>query len=219
MEKIKVLVADDHPTFREGLIRVMSGHDDIDVVGEAANGEEAVNLAIQLRPDVVIMDVAMPKLNGIEATKSIREACPDIAVLILSAYGYDPYVLGALESGASGYMLKESRALELVRAVRSLHDGETVLAPAVAQKVFSRLSSDKTKLRQTSQALHQREMELLKLVAQGMSNKEIASSLSISVRTVQAHLVNIFNKMGVSTGTEAVIRAIKEGWVTIEDLP
>jgi DNA-binding NarL/FixJ family response regulator len=116
-------------------------------------------------------------------------------------------------------MLKEARALELVRAVRSLHDGETVLAPAVAQKVFSRLSSAKDKIRQTTQALHQRELELLKLVAQGMSNKEIATELSISVRTVQAHLVNIFNKLGVSTRTEAVIRAIKEGWVTIEDLP
>lgn len=219
MEKIRVLVADDHPTFREGLIRVMAEQDDIEVVGEAANGEEAINLATQLHPNVVIMDVSMPKLNGIEATRSIKEASSGIAVLILSAYGYEPYVVGALEAGASGYMLKEARALELVRAVRSLHDGETVLAPAIAKKVFSRLSNSKDKPKQTSAALHQRELELLKLVAQGMSNKEIASSLSISVRTVQAHLVNIFNKMGVSTRTEAVIRAIKEGWVTVEDLP
>jgi len=219
MERIKVLIVDDHPAFREGLVRAMAEQDDMEVVGQAADGEEAIRLATQLRPDVAIMDVAMPKLNGIEATKSIRQACPSTAVLIVSAYGYEPYVLGALEAGASGYMLKDARVQELVRAVRSLHAGETVLSPAAARKVFSRLSPAADRLGETSQTLHERELEALKLVAQGKSNKEIAGALSISVRTVQAHLVNIFNKLGVNSRTEAVIRAIKEGWVTIDDLP
>jgi NarL family two-component system response regulator LiaR len=219
MEKIRVLIADDHPTFREGLIRVMAEHDDMEVVGQAGDGEEAVKLASQLSPDVVVLDVAMPKLNGIEATKLIKAECPDTAILVVSAYGHEPYVLGAIEAGASGYLLKDARVWELVNAVRSLHAGETVLDPTAARKVFSRLAHTTGKNRETSQDLHQRELEVLKLATKGMSNKEIAGALSISVRTVQAHLVNIFNKLEVGSRTEAVVRALKRGWFTLDDLP
>ena len=218
MEKIRVLVADDHPAFREGLVRVMVEQGDIEVIAQAGDGEEAVKLAEQLCPDVALLDVAMPKLNGIEATKSIKAACPNTAVLIVSAYGYGPYVLGAIEAGASGYLLKDARLRELVSAVRSLHAGEKVLDPAVARKVLDRLSYATGKSREASPDLHQRELEVLKLTAKGLSNKEIASALSISVRTVQAHLVNIFTKLGVKSRTEAVVHALREGWFTIDDL-
>jgi len=218
MEKIRVLVADDHPAFREGLVRVMAEQGDIEVIAQAGDGEEAVKLASQLRPDVAVLDVAMPKLNGIEATKSIKAACPNTAVLIVSAYGYGPYVLGAIEAGASGYLLKDARLWELVSAVRSLHAGEKVLDPAVARKVIDRLPYAIGKSREAFPDLHQRELEVLKLTAKGLSNKEIASALSISVRTVQAHLVNIFTKLGVKSRTEAVVHALREGWFTIDDL-
>ena len=219
VDKIRVLIADDHPTFREGLVRVLAEQPDMEVVGQAGNGEDAVQLAGQLRPDVAVLDVAMPKLNGIEATRAIKEAYPDIAILIISAYSHDPYVLGAIEAGALGYLLKEARVWELVSAVRSVHAGETVLDPAAARKVFSRLSRVTRGSVSTSQNLHERELEVLKLATKGMSNKEIASALSISVRTVQAHLVNIFNKLQVNSRTEAVVRALKEGWFTLDDLP
>lgn len=218
MEKIRVLVADDHPAFREGLVQIMAEQGDIEVIAQAGDGEEAVKLASQLRPDVAVLDVAMPKLNGIEATKSIKAACPNTAVLIVSAYAYGPYVLGAIEAGASGYLLKDARLWELVSAVRSLHAGEKVLDPAVARKVLDRLPYATGKSREAFPHLHQRELEVLKLTAKGLSNKEIASALSISVRTVQAHLVNIFTKLGVKSRTEAVIHALREGWFTIDDL-
>jgi NarL family two-component system response regulator LiaR len=218
MDKIRVLVADDHPAFREGLVRVMAEQGDMEVIAQAGDGEEAVKLVGQLRPDVAVLDVAMPKLNGIEATKSIKAAWPNTAVLIVSAYGYGPYVLGAIEAGASGYLLKDARLWELVSAIRSLHAGEKVLDPAVARKVLDRLPHTTGKSRETFPDLHQRELEVLKLTAKGLSNKEIASALSISVRTVQAHLVNIFTKLGVKSRTEAVVHALREGWFTIDDL-
>ncbi len=216
--RIRVMIADDHPTFREGLVRVVAEQEDMDMVGQAENGEQAVEMAKQLGPDVAVLDVAMPKLNGIDATKAIKAAKPNTAVLIVSAYSHEPYILGAIESGASGYILKEARVWELVAAIRSVYAGETVLDPTVARKVFSRLSQVTSKSRNT-QNLHERELEVLKLATKGLSNKEIANALSISVRTVQAHLVNIFNKLEVNSRTEAVVRALKEGWFTLDDLP
>ncbi|MBM4463680.1 MAG: response regulator transcription factor [Chloroflexi bacterium] len=218
MGKIRVLVADDHPAFREGLVRVVAEQGDMEVIAQAGDGEEAVKLAGQLRPDIAVLDVAMPKLNGIEATQSIKTACPNTAVLIVSAYGYGPYVLGAVEAGASGYLLKDARLWELVSAIRSLHAGEKVLDPAVAHQVLDRLPYACGKSKETLPDLHQREMEVLKLTARGLSNKEIATALSISVRTVQAHLVNIFAKFGVKSRTEAVAHALREGWLVIDDL-
>ncbi|MCX5998868.1 MAG: response regulator transcription factor [Chloroflexi bacterium] len=218
MDRIRVLIADDHPTFREGLVRVLSEQEDMEVVAQAGDGEEAVKLAGQLMPDVVMLDINMPRMNGVEATRAIKAASPNTAVLVVSAYGTEPYVIGAIEAGASGYLLKDARVWELVAAVRSLHAGETVLDPTAAQKVFGRLAQAASKTRETSLDLHERELEVLKLAAKGMSNKEIATALSISVRTVQAHLVNIFTKLGVDSRTEAVVRALKEGWVTLDDV-
>jgi len=219
MDKIRILIADDHPTFREGLARILKEQSDMDVIAEADDGQEAVNLAIELHPDVAILDISMPNLDGVHATEAIKTACPDTAILILSAYRHDPYILGAIKAGASGYLLKETRVRELVNAIRSLHAGETVLDSNVAKKVFDKLGHSTGMDSKMPQELHEREMEVLRLVAKGMGNKEIAGELSISIRTVQAHLVNIFNKLNVSSRTEALVRALKEGWITTDELP
>jgi len=219
MEKIKVLIADDHPIFRDGLVSLLVQEPDIEVVAQASNGLEAVELARRELPDVAILDISMLYFNGLEATEKIKEACPATAVLVISAYSYDPYVLGAVEAGAAGYFLKSVRFRELVGAVRAVHAGETVLDPVATRKVLSRLASARGKGAELSQQLHQRELEVLKMAAKGMSNKEVAESLGISVRTCQTHLANIFAKLGVGSRTEAVLRALREGWLTLEDLP
>ena len=219
MEKIKVLIADDHPIFRDGLVSLLVQEPDIEVVAQACNGREAVEMARRDLPDVAILDISMPELNGLEATEKIKEASPATAVLVISAYSYDPYVLGAVEAGAAGYFLKSVRFRELVGAVRAVHAGETVLDPVATRKVLSRLASAKGRGAEPSQPLHQRELEVLKMAAKGMSNKEVARTLGISVRTCQTHLANIFTKLGVGSRTEAVLRALREGWLTLEDLP
>jgi NarL family two-component system response regulator LiaR len=219
MEKIKVLIADDHPIFRDGLVSLLVQEPDIEVVAQASNGLEAVEMARQELPDVAILDISMPELNGLEATEKIKEASPATAVLVISAYSYDPYVMGAVEAGAAGYFLKSVRFRELVGAVRAVHAGETVLDPVATRKVLSRLVSARGKGAELSQPLHQRELEVLKMAAKGMSNKEVAQTLGISVRTCQTHLANIFTKLGVGSRTEAVLHALREGWLTLEDLP
>jgi len=221
MEKIKVLLADDHPAFREGLSRLLSEQDDLLIVGEAVDGEEAVKLANELKPDVAVVDVAMPKLSGIEATKRIKEVCPDTAVLIVSAYDDQQYVINAIEAGASGYLLKSARVRELAAAIRAVHNDEMIFDSSAARKVFNSMtvSKDEPGTVEPSSPLNRRELEVLKLAAKGMSNKEIAQELTISTRTVQSHLVNIFTKLNINSRTEAVLRALREGWITLEDLP
>jgi len=221
MHKIRVLLADDHPSFREGLERLLREEEDIEVVGQSSDGLEAVNMSRDLRPDVVILDVSMPKLNGVEATKQIKEACPDTSVLILSAYDNNPYVLSAIEYGADGYLLKSARYQEVITAIRAVYSGGKVLDSTVASKVFSQLGGGKadTGAGKDPQQLHPRELEVLRVAARGLSNKEISHELSISVFTVQTHMVNILQKLDANSRTEAVLRALKEGWLTMDDLP
>jgi NarL family two-component system response regulator LiaR len=221
MGKIKILIADDHAVVREGTRQILEKESDLDVVAEAADGEEAVRLAGSSKPDVAIIDIAMPKVDGIEATRQLKTLYPDIAVLILSAYDDDQFVFGLLEAGAAGYLLKSVRGHELVNAVRQVHSGESVLHPAIARKVLNRFvpSPDKLAGQKPLDVLSDREMEVLKLAAKGQSNQDIADNLCLSLRTVQAHLGHIFNKLRVSSRTEAVVRALKEGWVTLEDIP
>jgi len=216
-----VLIADDHAVVREGTRQILEHEPDLEVVAEAADGEEAVRVAGSSRPDVAIIDIAMPRLDGIEATKQIKALYPAIAVLILTAYDDNQFVFSLLEAGAAGYLLKSVRGRELVDAVRAVYAGESVLHPAIARKVLNRfvLAPGKVARQEPEEVLSKREMDVLKLATRGLSNQDIANELCLSLRTVQAHLSHIFNKFGVSSRTEAVVRALKEGWVTLEDIP
>lgn len=215
--KLKVLIADDHPLLREALHRALDGKGDMEIVAEAGDGEEAVKLTSELKPDVVVMDIVMPKLNGIEATKKIKEVIPNTAVLILTAYNDEEYILGLLDAGAAGYLLKSARGSDLVEAVRAIQAGESVLHPNIIAKLLKRAMTGPVEGHQHSELLSERESEVLKLVALGMSNKEVAEKLSVSERTVKAHLTNIFNKLNVASRSEAIVRGLKLGLVNVED--
>jgi len=221
MDKIKVLLAEDHVVVREGTRQLLEHEPDMEVVGEADDGEEAIELTNKLQPDVVIMDIAMPKLNGIEATKQIKTLHPATAVLILTAYDNDQYIFALLEAGAAGYLLKNVRGRDLIEAVRAVYAGESVLYPTIAHRVISRLVSPVSSPVEAkmTEPLSEREMEVLKLAANGINNKDIAERLFLSPRTVQAHLGNIFNKLSVGSRTEAVLYGLRRGWLTLEDLP
>ncbi len=221
MDKIRVIIAEDHAVVREGTRQLLEREPDIQVVGEAANGAEAVGLIERLRPDVAMLDISMPVMGGIEATEKIKAIQPSTAVLILTAYDDDQYVFALLGAGAAGYLLKDVPAAEVVRAVRSVHAGEPVLHPAIARKVLARFATE-------AQAEHapadedalltDRERDILRLAACGMSNARIAGHLSVSMRTVQAHLTHIFDKLGVGSRTEAVIVGLRRGVLQLEDL-
>lgn len=219
MDKIRILLADDHVVLREGTRELLEREEDMEVVAEAGDGQEAVRLATSLRPDVAIMDISMPVLNGIEATKQLKAIHPATAVLVLTAYDDDQYIFALLEAGAAGYLLKDVHASELVRAIRAVHAGESVLHPAVARKVVNRFARPGRQRKEDGpfEQLTGRELEVLKLAGQGLGNREIAHELILSIRTVQAHLTNTFNKMGVGSRTEAVIKALREGLLTLDD--
>lgn len=220
MDKIRILLAEDHVVVREGTRELIQHEDDMEVVGEAGDGQEAVELAPRTRPDVIIMDVNMPRLNGIEATKQIKAAMPSTAILILTAYDNDQYVTALLEAGAAGYLLKNIKGRELIEAIRAVHAGESVLHPRIARKVLNRFAASgaRPEGEPAGSLLSERELEVLKLAAKGLSNRDIAEQLFLSIRTVQAHLGNIFNKLDVGSRTEAILVGLKKGWFSIEDL-
>lgn len=221
MDKMRIMLAEDHKVVREGTRRLLESQSDFEVVGEASDGVEAVELAKKLRPEIIIMDVSMPRLNGIEATKQIKALYPNIAILVLTGYDDDEYVFALLEAGAAGYLLKESSGEELIEAIRQVMTGEPVLHPKIMKKVLNRLRTpaEETSPLTPSEVLSDREMEVLRLAAKGMKNMEIAESLTLSVRTVQTHLRSIFNKLGVGSRSEAIVYGLKKGWLTLEELP
>ena len=216
-DKLTVLIADDHPLVREALHRALEGEEDIEVVAEVGDGEEAVKFASELKPNVAVMDIVMPKLNGIEATRKIKEIAPDTAILILTAYDDDEYVLGLLDAGAAGYLLKSARGRDLVGAIRAIRSGESVLHPKIIAKLLKRATIAPAGGHKASELLSERESEILKLVTSGMSNKEIAEKLFLSQRTIKAHLTNIFNKLNVASRSEAIVKGLQWGLVTLEN--
>jgi len=212
-----VVIADDHALLREALHRTLDGERDMEVVAEAGDGEEAVRLASELKPDVVVMDIVMPKLNGIEATRKIKETAASTAILILTAYDDEEYVLGLLDAGAAGYLLKSARGRDLVDAIRTIQSGESVLHPKIIAKLLKRAMAAPAGKGGGPELLSERESKVLELVALGMSNKEVSERLYVSQRTVKAHLTNIFNKLNVASRSEAIVKGLKCGLITLED--
>lgn len=215
---ITILIADDHPTYREGLRQLLCAETDFECVGVACNGVEAIEMTRQFQPDVALIDIIMPELNGIKATAHIKEACPNTAVLVLSAFDNMAYILPVVQAGASGYLLKNSSLDEIAGAIRLVHSGDTVLDSAAVDIVMANIRAGSTGKHNRSDDLGSREMEVLELAAKGMSNKDIAEHLALSERTVQTHLVSIFKKLSVSSRTQAVLYALRKGWLSLEDL-
>jgi DNA-binding NarL/FixJ family response regulator len=215
MKPIRILLADDHVMVREGTRRILERQEDLTVVGEAGDGVETVELARQTRPDVILMDISMPAMNGIDATRKVKEVCPRTAILVLTAYDDDQYVFAILEAGAAGYLLKNARSSELIDAVRRVWAGESVLHPSIAKKVLRRLAAP-TEQPDDSEGLTPRELEVLQLAGQGLSNREIAQRLVLSPRTVESHMANIFGKLDVGSRTEAVLVGLRRRWIHLE---
>ncbi|PMC40186.1 DNA-binding response regulator [Bacillus sp. UMB0899] len=214
MTNIKVLIADDHHVVRRGLLFFLKTQKDIEIIGEATNGKEAVKLAAELNPDVVLMDLSMPEMDGVMATKAIRETNATVKIIILTSYGDQDHVIPALRAGASGYQLKDIEPDDLVQTIRDVLQGQSKLHPKVTSHVMAHLSTPATIPSQTKiDELTKREKEVLNELAKGKSNKEIASALFITEKTVKTHISNILSKLQLSDRTQAAIYAVKNGYV------
>jgi two-component system, NarL family, response regulator LiaR len=215
---IRVLIVDDHEIVRKGIRALLATKRDIQVIGEARDGAEAVTQAQTLHPDVILMDLMMPKVNGIQATREITAGQTGARVLVLTSFAADEQVFPAIKAGALGYLLKDSGPQELVQAIRQVFRGESSLDPSVARKVLNEISTP-TQKPLTPDPLTARELEILRLVAQGKSNKEIAGNLVIAEETVHTHVSNILNKLQLASRTQAALYALKEGIASVEDIP
>jgi len=216
-DKIRVVLADDHALVRQGIRQFLEIADDIEVLAEASDGDKALHLVEELRPDVALLDIQMPGLSGVEVTRQIKACFPEVRVLILTAYKDDPYVFALLQAGADGYLLKTLEVDDLLRAVRAVQRGEPALSPEITQKVLRQLKTGRPAgAAEQIEALTARELEILRSAAQGLTNKAIGQEVGISDRTVQGHLANIYGKLGVASRTEAVTEAVKRGWIVLK---
>ena len=216
-DKIRVILADDHKMVREGVRQFLEESGEIEVVAEAGDGAEALRLVESHQPDVAVLDIRMPQVSGVEATRWIKESYPQVRVLVLTAYDDDPYVFALLQAGASGYVLKTAGSDELVRAVRVVHAGGSALSPEIASKVVQQMTSGRLEgVGGQAESLTPRELDVLRHASRGLTNREIGSALDISHRTVQGHLASLYGKLGVSSRTEAVTEAIRRGWIVVE---
>jgi NarL family two-component system response regulator LiaR len=218
MDPIRVLLVDDHEIVRKGIRSLLSTEADIDVVGEASDGAQAVAEAARLSPDLILMDIVMPNLDGIEATRQITAEQPGQRVLVLTSFAADDQVFPAIKAGALGYLLKDSGPAELTQAIRQVYRGEPSLDPAIARRVLHELSHPlKVAHARTADPLTARELEVLRLVAQGRSNREIADRLTVTEMTVRTHLSNILGKLHLASRTQAALYALREGFASLED--
>ncbi|MGF1496998.1 MAG: response regulator [Elainellaceae cyanobacterium] len=204
---IRILLADDQPLFRQGLASLLALEDDLEVVGEANHGEEAIALTAQLQPDLVLMDVRMPVCDGVQATQAIHVRYPWIRILVLTTFDDDEYVFQSLQAGALGYLLKSTPAREVAAAIRNLHRGYSQLGPTIAPKVFSHLKPDTSRETSNLDRFTSRELDILKLLGQGKSNREIAAELNLTEGTIKNHLTNIFCQLDVRDRTQAALWA------------
>src|SRR6476646_2791326 len=223
MEKIKVLIADDHRVVREGLAAILKTKDDLNVVGEAQDGMEAVEKTKTLMPDVILMDVSMPRMGGVEATRQIKREFPHIGIVALTMYEEQQYIFDLVRAGATGYLLKDSESSQIVAAIRAIYRGESLIHPSVASKIlaeFSLMAQKKGKKPGwVEHDLTEREITVLRLVADGKTNKEIANNLDLSEKTVKNHVRNIFHKLQVYDRTQAAILAIRKGLIELDPRP
>ena len=217
---IRVAVVDDQRLFTKGLSGLVEMLDGVEVVGVGYDGEEAIALCRREEPDVVLMDISMPKMDGISATREIRTLLPQTAVIILTAHEEDEQVFEGIKAGAQGYLLKDAELEDLSRAIRTVHAGDTIIAPELAQKMLATFQSGKLSARSSSLVppLTERELEVIRALAQGKSDRQIATSLGISEKTVRNHTSNIYRKLHIFDRTQAVIYAIREGVIDVEEL-
>ena len=215
---IRVVLAEDHTLVRQGTRRLLEDSGRVVVVAEASDGHEAIAAVDQYEPDMVIVDIGLPGLNGIEATRRIKAGHPQVSVIGLTVHDEDQYVFALLEAGAAGYLLKDVEGQELLRAVEAVHVGESVLHPSITHKVLTRLAHGAPASAKPTDPLTDREHEVLALAAQGLANKEIAARLEVSIRTVETHLSRAFAKLEVGSRTEAVLHGLRRGWFDLEAL-
>ncbi|MCB9419879.1 MAG: response regulator transcription factor [Ardenticatenaceae bacterium] len=214
-QPIRVFLADDHAVVREGLVALIETEEDMEVVGAAENGEEAVRRVLHYQPDVTLLDLHMPRKGGLEAIVDIKEALPDARILVLTSFGDDENVFTAIKSGALGYLLKDTPPHELIRAIRNVHEGKSALHPDIALKVIRELNRPEEKPL-TEDPLTEREVDVLKQVARGLSNEEIAEILVVSERTVRTHVSNILGKLHLANRTQAALYALREGITSLD---
>lgn len=216
MKKIKILLADDHGLFREGLRSLLEDQDDIEIVGEAVDGLEATKLVPKLNPDIILMDINMPVIDGVEATRQILGTNSPVNIIILTMYPQDEYVFEALKAGAKSYLLKDTRSKKLLEVIRTVYQGQAVIDPEMTARLlneFRRMAAGQEEKSPPVQTLTDQEQKILSLVANGASNKDIAGKLDLSERTIKNYLTIIFQKLQVNNRTEAAIRAVKDGLV------
>jgi len=222
-KKIRVLITDDHRVVREGLSAILETKEEIEIVGEASDGGEAVEKARELLPDVIVMDVSMPGMNGVEATKIIKKELPQIGIIALTMYEDQRYIFDLVRAGATGYLLKDSDSTEILAAIRAVSKGESLIHPSVASKIlaeFTLLAEGKGKKNSSLEYdLTEREISVLRLVADGKTNKDIANVLDLSEKTVKNHVRNIFHKLHIYTRTQAAVLAIRKGIIDLEPHP
>jgi NarL family two-component system response regulator LiaR len=218
-EKIRILVTDDHIVVRKGLVAMLETDPDMEIIGEACNGAEAVEMAQKLIPDVVLMDLVMPVMDGIEATRQIKQTVPSVNILVLTSFSTNDKVLPSLNAGAIGYLLKDSTPADLVRAIHQVALGEGSLNPAVTRQVLAQMQSPTAAKQPEEEELTERETEVLKLMAHGYSNAEIARLMVVSNATVHTHVSRILSKLNLSSRTQAALYALKKGLVSLDEEP